>query len=61
MVQNFNPEPVSGKFEIIFKNLNEFTWVIYNTQGVKTAELQYVKVKQLVITQEERVNKIQNV
>ena len=45
MVQNFNPEPASGKFEIIFKNLNEFTWVIYNTQGVKTAELQYVKVK----------------
>jgi hypothetical protein len=45
MVQNFNPEPVYGKFEIIFKNLNEFTYYIYNTQGVKTSELKYVKVK----------------
>ena len=45
MVQNFNPEPVYGKFEIIFKNLNEFTWIYYNTQGVKTTELQYVKAK----------------
>jgi len=45
MVKNFNPEPVYGKFEIIFKNLNEFTYFIYNTQGVKTVELQYVKVK----------------
>jgi hypothetical protein len=45
MVQNFNPDPVYGKFEIIFKNLNEFTWVIYNAQGVKTAELPFNKVK----------------
>ena len=45
LVQNFNPEPANGKFEIIFKNLNEFTYLIYNTQGVKTSELQYVKVK----------------
>ena len=45
LVQNFNPEPVYGKNEIIFKNLNEFTYFFYNTQGVKTAELQYVKVK----------------
>lgn len=45
LVQNFNPEPVYGKFEIIFKNLNEFTYFIYDTQGVKTSELQYVKVK----------------
>ena len=45
LTQNFNPEPAYGKIEIIFKNLNEFTYLIYNTQGVKTAELQYVKVK----------------
>ena len=45
MVQNFNPEPVYGKFEIILKNLNEFTWIYYNAQGVKTTELQYVKAK----------------
>jgi hypothetical protein len=45
LVQNFNPEPVYGKYEITFKNLNEFTWVSSNAQGVKTAELSYVKVK----------------
>jgi hypothetical protein len=45
MVQNFNPEPINGKFEITFKNLNEFTWVSSNAQGVKTGELAYVKVK----------------
>jgi hypothetical protein len=45
MVQKFNHEQVYGKFEIIFKNLNEFTYFIYNSQGAKTAELQYVKVK----------------
>jgi len=45
VVQNFNPEQLGWKFEAIFKNLNEFTYFIYNTQGVKTLELQYVKVK----------------
>ena len=45
LTQNFNPEPNYGKFEITFKNLNEFTYSIYNTQGAKTAELQYVKLK----------------
>ena len=45
LVQKFNPEPVYGKFEIIFKNLNEFTFFSYNTQGVKIGELKYVKVK----------------
>jgi|WetSurMetagenome_2_1015567.scaffolds.fasta_scaffold08245_4 hypothetical protein len=45
IVQNFNPEQVNGKFEIIFKNLTEFTYYNYDTKGVKTVELQYVKIK----------------
>jgi hypothetical protein len=45
MVHNFNPDPVYGKVEIIFKNPDEFTYLIYNAQGVKTSELQYVKAK----------------
>jgi hypothetical protein len=45
MTQNFNPEPAYGKFEIVFKNLNEFTFSTFNPQGAKTSELQYVKLK----------------
>jgi hypothetical protein len=45
LTQNFNPEPSYGKFEIVFTNLNEFTYSIYNAQGIKAAELHFVKVK----------------
>ncbi len=44
MVGNFNPEPVYGRLENIFKNPNEWTWKGYSNEGMKFLELSFVKV-----------------
>ena len=45
MVDNFIPEKVSFKFEMVVTNPKEMIWNGYNTDGVKTSELKFVKVK----------------
>lgn len=45
MLVDFNPGRVVGKYETIFKNPNEWTFIYFNKDGVKTPELQFVKVK----------------
>jgi hypothetical protein len=44
-VQNFNPEPVYGKFESISKNPDEWSWTSYRSDGTKEYDLQFVRVK----------------
>ena len=45
LVDNFNPEIVWGKFEMVFTNPKESIWTQFNPSGVKTSELKFVKVK----------------
>jgi hypothetical protein len=45
LAQDLVPQPSWGKFESIMKNPKEFNWVFYNGNGVKTTDLQFVKVK----------------
>jgi hypothetical protein len=45
MLVDFNPGTVIGKYETIFKNPNEWTWIYYNKDGIKMPELQFVKIK----------------
>ena len=45
MLVDFNPGRVVGKYETIFKNPNEWTFIYFNKDGVKTPELQFVIVK----------------
>ena len=45
MVQNFNPQPVYGRFEDTFKNPIEWTWTGYFNEGKIIMELSFVKVK----------------
>ena len=45
LVDNFNPEKVTYKFEMVYTNPKEGIWTGYNTGGVKTSELKFVKVK----------------
>jgi hypothetical protein len=45
IVDNFNPEKVTYKYEMIYTNPKEGIWTGYNTGGVKTLERKFVKVK----------------
>ena len=45
LVDNFNPEKVTYKFEMLYTNPKEGIWSGYNTDGVKTWEVKFVKVK----------------
>jgi len=45
MLGNFNPQPVYGRLENIFKNPNEWTCALYSTEGIKYLQLDFVKIK----------------
>jgi hypothetical protein len=45
MAQDFVAQPTWGRFENIYKNLNESDWAYYNSNGVKTIDLHFTKVK----------------
>ena len=38
-VQNFNPQTVSGKVELLFETPTKMTFTSFSTDGKKTAEL----------------------
>ena len=44
-VQNFNPETVWGKVEILFESPIKITMINFNKDGVKTGEFEFNKVK----------------
>lgn len=44
-VQNFNPETVTAKFEIILEPPTNMTIIVFDTNSVKTGEYKYFKVK----------------
>ena len=44
-VQNFNPQTVSGKVELLFETPTKMTFTSFSTDGKKTAELIFNKVK----------------
>jgi hypothetical protein len=44
-VQNFNPETVWGKVEVLFESPAKITVTYFNKDGVKTGEFKYNKVK----------------
>lgn len=46
LVQNFSPEKVLGKAEILFDTPTHITASIFNAEGVKTAEEKAIKIKQ---------------
>ena len=45
LVQNFKPETVNGKVELLFENPTKMTWTNLNTEGTKTGEFKFNKVK----------------
>jgi len=45
VVQDFNPEITWAKFENVFVNPKEWTMTQFNTDGVKTSELKFIKVE----------------
>jgi hypothetical protein len=45
LVDNFIPEKVWGKFEMVFTNPKESIWTQFNAAGVKTSELKFIKIK----------------
>ncbi|MGD0754764.1 MAG: hypothetical protein ABR927_06850 [Bacteroidales bacterium] len=45
LVDNFNPEKAWTKFSIVFVNPKEWTLTMFNTNGVKTSENKFSKVK----------------
>jgi hypothetical protein len=45
LVDNFNPEKAWTKFEFVFVNPKEWTLTMHNTDGVKTSENKYSKIK----------------
>lgn len=42
--QDFGTQP-GGKIEIVYKNVNDFTFVTYNNDGVKTQDLHFIRAK----------------
>jgi hypothetical protein len=44
-VQNFNPELVTRKTEIIFESPTTITWILSDKEGKKTGEYKFLKVK----------------
>ena len=45
LAQDFVPQLSWGKYETLLKNSKEYNWLFYNSNGVKTVDLQFVKVK----------------
>jgi hypothetical protein len=45
LVDNFTPEKVWGKFEMVFTNPKESIWTQFDPNGIKTSELKFIKVK----------------
>ena len=45
LVQNFKPETVLRKIEIVNETPTKMTWTTFSTDGKKTGELKYNKVK----------------
>jgi hypothetical protein len=45
LVDNFNPEKAWAKFEFIFANPKEWTLTMHDTNGIKTSENKFSKVK----------------
>jgi len=44
-VQNFKPETVSVKMELVYETPTKMTFTFFNTDGKKTGELKFNKVK----------------
>ncbi|HAQ19696.1 MAG TPA: hypothetical protein DCR40_10760 [Prolixibacteraceae bacterium] len=44
-VQNFKPEIVLYKIELVYETPAKMTWTDFKTDGTKTGELKYTKVK----------------
>jgi hypothetical protein len=45
LVQNFRPETVTLKGELLFETPSKMTFTFFNTDGIKTGENKYNKVK----------------
>ena len=45
MLNNFNPQPVYGKFENTFTNPGEWTWTGHINEGIKLPDLHFVRVE----------------
>ena len=45
VVQNFKPEIVINKIELVYETPAKMTWTDFKTDGTKTGELKYKKVK----------------
>ena len=45
LVDSFNPEKPWAKFEFVFANPKEWTFTLYNNDGVKTQDYKFIKVK----------------
>ena len=45
VVQNFNPETVLRKIEILWESPTKMTWTNFSTDGKKTGEYKFAKVK----------------
>jgi hypothetical protein len=44
-VRDFNPEAVTGKFELVIETPTSTTYSIFDAKGVKTKEFKYAKTK----------------
>jgi hypothetical protein len=44
-VRNFDPEAITGKFEVVIENPTTMTLIFFNTDGVKTGESKWSKIK----------------
>jgi hypothetical protein len=45
LLDSFIPGTAWGKFEMVIVNPKEWTWRYFDSKGVKTSEIQFVKVK----------------
>jgi hypothetical protein len=45
LLDSFTPGSTWGKFEMVIVNPKEWTWRYFNSNGVKTSEIQFAKVK----------------
>jgi hypothetical protein len=45
LMNNFKPEQAWGKFSFVFINPKEWTFAVYDMNGVKTSDWKFVKVK----------------
>jgi hypothetical protein len=45
VVQNFKPETVFRKIELLFEPPAKMTWINFNTDGSKAGEYKFIKVK----------------